>query len=101
MNFMNLDWEYFCPNCDAILNDQYGFDPSNDDWPCISCGQLLYGNDAYEGNMYPDVMWYCDECHEILNKQSGFSDCCSSWMCTKCYHSNPINEDAIRQLLMS
>lgn len=32
---MNYDEEYYCPNCDAILNDQVGFDPNNDSWRCL------------------------------------------------------------------
>jgi ribosomal protein L37AE/L43A len=87
--------EYYCPNCGAILNDQDGFDPRNGNWSCASCGQELYGDDVYEGNTYPGVMWHCDRCGALLNKQNGFQDSCGSWTCTECCHSNPISEDAI------
>ena len=33
--------EYFCPKCGAILNDQYGFDPSKGTWRCTECGMYL------------------------------------------------------------
>lgn len=87
--------EYFCPNCGATLNDQYGFDPSCGAWTCTSCGMKLMDDDVYDGDTYEGVAWYCDSCGALLNKQSGFSDSCGSWTCTECYHTNPINEDEI------
>lgn len=92
---MSYDAEYFCPHCGAILNEQYGFDPDNGMWTCTCCGQELYGDDIYEGDEYPGVMWYCDNCGALLNKQSGFSDDCGSWFCTECGHLNSISEDEI------
>lgn len=89
------DSEYTCPNCGAILNDQYGFDPDDGNWTCTSCGQTLYGDDVYEGEMFEGVMWYCDNCGALLNKQSGFYDGCGTWSCTECYYSNSITEDEI------
>lgn len=86
--------EYFCPNCNAILNNQSGFKPEGT-WKCMSCGQTLYGEDVYDGIFYKDVMWYCDNCNALLNKQSGFYDYCGNWTCSECGHSNPINEDEI------
>ena len=92
---MNYDEEYYCPNCDAILNDQVGFDPNNDTWRCLQCGKELYGDEIYSGENYPDVIWRCDNCGAILNKQYGFSDNYESWECTNCFHENRINEDCI------
>ena len=92
---MTFDNEYVCPNCGAILNEQYGFDPDNDTWTCTSCGKELYGDNVYEGEQYPGVMWYCDECGALLNKQDGFYDYCYSWFCTECGHENPINDSEI------
>ncbi len=89
------DSEYTCPNCGAILNDQYGFEPDNSSWTCTSCGQTLYGDDVYEGEMFEGVMWYCDNCGALLNKQSGFYDGCGTWSCTECYHTNNISENEI------
>ena len=87
--------EYYCTNCNAILNEQFGFDPDGGSWSCTTCGQELFGDDVYDGDIYPDVMWYCDSCGALLNKQDGFGDYYSSWICTDCYHINPISEDAI------
>lgn len=52
--------EYFCTSCGAILDDQYGFDPDSGSWECTVCGQELYGDDVYDGDIYPGVMWYCE-----------------------------------------
>lgn len=92
---MSYSQEYFCTHCGAILNDQPGFDPDNGTWTCTECGQTLYGDDIYDGDIYPGVMWYCDSCGALLNKQSGFSDIYSSWTCTECGHENRISEDEI------
>jgi DNA-directed RNA polymerase subunit M/transcription elongation factor TFIIS len=89
------DDEYFCTHCGAILNDQYGFDPNGDTWICTCCGQTLYGDNIYDGNKFPGVMWYCDNCGALLNKQSGFSDDCGTWTCTACSYENSISEDEI------
>jgi predicted RNA-binding Zn-ribbon protein involved in translation (DUF1610 family) len=92
---MSSDKEYFCPNCGSTLNDQYGFDPGNGNWSCTSCGQELYDDDVYEGDIYPGIMWHCDQCGALLNKQDSFHDSCGSWTCTECGHSNSISEDTI------
>ena len=87
--------EYFCPNCGAILNEQYGFDPDKGTWTCTECGQHLMDDDVYEGVRFEGVAWYCDECNALLNRQSGFSDIYDSWTCTECGHINGITEDNI------
>lgn len=92
MSYVN---KYNCPNCGARLNRQTGFDPNNGTWICKSCGQLLYGDDIYDGDSFPGVMWYCDNCGELLNRQRGFSDNYRNWKCKKCGHINNISEDEI------
>lgn len=87
--------EYFCPNCGATLNDQYGFDPSCGTWTCTSCGKLLMDDDVYDGDTFEGVAWYCDDCGALLNRQSGFSDSYGSWQCTNCGHINGTTEDDI------
>lgn len=87
--------EYFCPNCGATLNDQYGFDPSCGTWTCTSCGKLLMDDDVYEGDSYEGVACFCDGCGALLNRQSGFSDSYGSWVCTECGHRNGTTEDDI------
>jgi len=92
---MDFDEEYYCPNCNAILNDQDGFDPQDSTWRCTECGKELFGDDIYSGDNFPGVIWRCDNCGAILNKQCGFSDNSDSWECTNCYHENQINEKSI------
>lgn len=87
--------EYFCPNCGATLNDQYGFDPNGGSWTCTACGMHLMDDDVYEGDTFEGVAWYCDDCGELLNRQSGFSDSYGSWRCTNCGHLNGTTEDDI------
>ena len=87
--------EYFCPNCGATLNDQYGFDPDNGTWTCTECGTHLMDDDGYDGDVFEGVAWHCDCCGALLNRQPGFSDNYDCWTCTECYHSNPINENEI------
>jgi hypothetical protein len=92
----NDDDEYYCPNCDAILNEQIGFDPNLNVWTCEICGQELYGDDI-ESTMhrFSNIVWHCDCCGTVLNKQSGFTDSCESWRCTECGHKNRITEDEV------
>ena len=87
--------EYFCPNCNAILNDQYGFDPDKGSWTCTQCGTHLMDDDVYEGDTYEGVAWYCDNCGALLNRQSGFYDYCGYWTCTECGYYNSISENEI------
>ena len=54
--------EYFCPNCGAILNDQYGFAPDGGTWRCTECGELLVDDDVYNGDSFEGIAWYCDSC---------------------------------------
>ena len=89
--------ECICPNCGATLNNQYGFDPDNGSWTCTECDQLLYGDDVYDGDIYPGIMWYCDGCDELLNIQYEFADYYSTWTCTSCGHTNNISEDEIHE----
>lgn len=88
--------EYYCPNCNAVLNEQIGFDPEKEVWTCKECGETLYGDDV-ESTMeeFDGVVWYCDECDAVLNTQYGFHDSCGTWYCKKCGHENSISEEEI------
>ena len=91
-----MNEEYFCPNCNAVLNEQDGFDPDLGAWTCTECGETLYGEDVERTMLQFDgVIWYCDECNAILNTQSGFTDLCGTWYCQECGHENPISEKEI------
>ena len=92
---MSYGDEYYCPNCGATLNDQYGFDPDKGSWTCIECGQHLMDDDIYDGDTFEGVEWRCDCCNALLNRQYGFSDSLGSWTCTECGHTNGITEDDI------
>lgn len=87
--------EYFCPNCGATLNNQYGFEPSKGSWTCTACGMHLMDEDVYEADTLEGVAWYCDGCGSLLNRQSGFSDSYGSWQCTQCGYLNGTTEDDI------
>lgn len=88
--------EYYCPNCNAVLNEQDGFDPSLGAWTCTECGETLYGDDVEQTMVrFDGTVWYCDDCNAILNTQAGFSDLFDTWCCTECGHENHISEDEI------
>ena len=93
---MSFEEEYTCPNCNAILNNQPGFDPESGVWTCTECGQTLYGDDV-ESSMdrFDGVVWFCDSCGAVLNKQFGFNDYCGTWYCSNCGHANAINENEV------
>ena len=87
--------EYYCPNCGATLNDQFGFNPNQGTWTCAECGQRVMDDDVYCGNAFEGVEWRCDSCNALLNRQYGFSDTCGTWNCTECGHCNSIKEEEI------
>lgn len=88
--------DYYCPNCNADLGNQPGFDPDSNYWICAECGVFLTDPDMDQsGNRFEDVGWFCDDCGALLNEQSGFSDWCGYWTCTECGHENRIEEDEI------
>ena len=92
---MSYNDEYFCPNCGATLNDQYGFDPNEGSWTCTECGQHLMDEDVFNGDTFEGIEWRCDCCNALLNRQTGFSDSFDVWTCTECGYSNSITEDDI------
>lgn len=63
-----MDNEYeFCPNCEANLILQRGYDNSLPYWVCLSCGQMLINPDIETES---DIIWRCDE----TNPYKGLSD---------------------------
>jgi hypothetical protein len=82
---MDNTYEY-CPNCDANLTLQKGYDPSLNYWVCKGCGEILM-NPKVEG----DIVWICDDCGEIMNLQPGFTEECGEWKCTQCGCVNKID----------
>lgn len=89
------DVEHFCPNCEATLEDQSGFDPARGYWQCTSCGAELYEDESCVGNRFPGIFWRCDRCDALLNEQEGFNDTLNEWACRACGHENAIAESEI------
>jgi len=89
--------ELYCPNCEAALDTQSGFDPSSPTWTCQSCGMHLMDPNLPHRNGLEDIAWYCDGCSELLNVQDGFIDSDDTWWtCTNCGQPNLIiEEDAL------
>ena len=87
--------EYYCTNCQAILNEQPGFRPSLKSWKCKECGMLLVDEEVYDGKRFKGVAWFCDNCGALLNRQRRFSDQNATWKCTKCGYQNGITEEDI------
>ena len=89
--------EEYCPNCNAILKKQKGFNPNLNYWVCKKCGEQLINPDSNKKRSpkYPDVVWYCDNCGAILNEQKYFNDSRGSWKCKECGYKNPIGESEI------
>lgn len=89
------DVEYFCPNCNATLDEQEGFDPTWGSWQCTSCGAELFEDESCIGNRYPGIFWHCDQCDALLNEQEDFDDTLGEWTCGACGHTNTIAESEI------
>ena len=80
----------YCPNCQANLTLQKGYDPTLAYWQCKGCGQMLINPEVDS-----DIVWICDECGATMNTQEGFSESCGEWKCTKCGYVNKIDASEI------
>ena len=88
---MNEEYE-FCPNCEANLTLQKGYDNNLPYWICSGCGEMLINPEVYSPS---DIVWLCDKCGTLLNNQEGFNEDCDSWVCTECGYENTIDPDRI------
>lgn len=87
---------YYCPNCDADLEDQIGFSSYDDYFHCENCGTWLVSPDHNDSSeRFPNTCWICDSCNELLNTQYGFSDWNNTWTCTNCGYENKISDNEI------
>ena len=77
--------EYYCKNCNAILNDQSGFDPRDPAWKCRKCGDICSCIEPENG-----MFWFCDKCKAMLSIQQNFTTASKRWRCAECGHVNPI-----------
>lgn len=84
---MNDEHE-FCPNCEANLTLQRGYDNSLPYWICLGCGQMLINPDI---ETETDIIWRCDECGDLLNIQEGFVEDEGHWVCKKCGFDNKLD----------
>lgn len=80
------DFYEFCPNCEANLTFQKGYQNDLSYWICKGCGKLLL-NPSVPGT----IAWICDKCDTLLNIQEGFTEDCKQWNCKKCGHNNIID----------
>lgn len=92
---VGLDGQFYCPNCDAILDNMEGFSPDIDYFYCEECGMLLLDENAYQGERFESVTWFCDNCDACISEQEGFSDMYDTWECTECGYVNRIAEEEI------
>ena len=92
---VGLDGKFYCPNCDAVLDDMEGFDPDIDYFYCEECWMLLVDEDAYQGERFENITWFCDNCEACLSEQPGFTDLEDTWECLECGYVNQIAEDQI------
>ncbi len=86
---MSDTYEY-CPNCDANLTMQKGYDNTLPYWVCRGCGEMLINPDVPSDS---DIIWRCDECGALLNIQEGFSEDNGTWKCDECGFINRIDTE--------
>ena len=86
---MSDTYEY-CPNCDANLTLQKGYDNSLPYWICRGCGEMLINPDVPSES---DIIWRCDRCGAFLNIQPGFTEEAGDFRCTECGFINNVNPE--------
>jgi len=89
----------FCPNCDAELDEQWGFSPYKSSWVCEDCGCLIESDEKSACEKLPEqpapvnksssdliseVEWRCPECDDDLDSQLSFSPFDSEHTCVNC-----------------
>lgn len=59
------DYEWFCDNCDASLDDQPGFDVNCGIWTCTECGETNFIDESeiiYDDDDEDEVPVGCAAC---------------------------------------
>ena len=79
----------FCPNCEANLTMQRGYDNSLPYWICTGCGEMLINPEV---NAPSDIIWRCDSCGAVLNIQDNFTEDSNHFICTVCGYDNELND---------
>lgn len=77
-NYNNYDW--YCDQCDAHLNNQSGFTGENGTWQCVKCGALNFINRENVLTDYGQKMEYfmfvhCPSCDAHLIEDAGEMVC--------------------------
>lgn len=72
-----------CPECDAELSEQDGFDGEYEYWICEDCGAELQHPDLY-GWDEEVLVACCPFCDSDLTEQEGFDEDLPYWICKEC-----------------
>ena len=76
MSLFDRDCEWYCDDCDAHLNNQWGFTTITGIWTCTECGyendvsesNILHGEEAdFVGSLYI----VCPYCHAHMRTDDG------------------------------
>ena len=76
---------WYCDECDAIMNNQPGFNTASGVWTCTECG---CENDVSDSNVFDSEEEYlesleapdCPQCGNPMTKKWSYSD----WYCYNC-----------------
>lgn len=72
-----------CPECDAELSDQSGFNEWDSIWTCEECGTELHHPYLYNEDE-DEIVACCPFCDSELSAQIGFDDELPYWICREC-----------------
>ena len=72
-----------CPECDAELSEQAGFDEFKVSWTCTDCGTELHHPYLYDWED-EEIVACCPFCDAELPEQKGFDESLPYWICTEC-----------------
>lgn len=86
------DFYEYCPNCEANLTLQKGYNNAYAYWKCRGCGKMLINPDLTGGS---PIVWICDKCGAILNLQAGFSEAMGEWECRECGFKDKLSKNEI------
>ena len=86
------DFYEYCPNCEANLTLQKGYNNAYAYWKCRGCGKMLINPDLTGGS---PIVWICDKCGAILSLQAGFSEALGEWECRECGFKDKLSKNEI------
>lgn len=77
--FEGVAW--YCDDCGALLNKQFGFSDRYGTWTCTECGHT---NGINKDEIIDGKHFTCPECGATLNNQFGFNAYDDDWECLSC-----------------